>query len=242
MKQPIKKSGNVIPTIRDMQLFEFVGRVGSASLSLLQQRYWYNKDYLPGGRKYERGAIYPSTCQDRLTKLIKAGYLKSEKTMTRGKEETYYWITPKAIKHLYQKERIDEKRRNQLSARKIASSEVAHTLDIADYIHTLQTKGILKGYRHEHELKSLKVQGKLTHAADGAVLLHTALSSHSPGMYLLERDGKYHGKMLQEKIAGYGRMSYNVIWLVRTKARYERIKREVAPFPNIHVQLFNGLQ
>lgn len=214
---------HVHPTARDRAIFAYIAAFGVASLAQLHRRFW------PQAKV--------QTCADRLAKLVSGGFLHTEVTTARGEPEPIFWIERKASLL------FDQPQRARFVKGRPPTAEMAHILRTADVVEAIGRKSQIVGFTNEHHLKGeeakkTKPNSRVRHVADGRVTILQRGAAHA---YLIEIDGAYYGKRLQQKAKELGRLGEQVLWVVYSPRRLATISRVAASYPTIRPVLFTSL-
>jgi DNA-binding PadR family transcriptional regulator len=216
-------------TERDLLVLKFVGKGGIASLSQLNAKFW------PGAKE--------RTCYERLHKLKKSGFLKTEVTTVRNKKgELIFLITPNGS-NLFSQSIKDQFFNN------ITTSEVKQQLLAQEAIIKLEKEWAEQGkelvnWKHERELRSemKQKQGKFKKVTTNQPQVEVAdaqatIRDNTTGEIYeveIEVDGAYYGKMLKGKIDRFAASNKPAIW-VTTPDRAEMIANRISSHPNIQL-------
>jgi hypothetical protein len=205
----------VQPTARDVALFRHIGQRGLSNTQAIHQQFW-------AGRKVQ-------TCQDRLTQLVKGGYLHTAMTDARGKAEQIYWLGRKAERLFSAMERAG------FVKGRPAQAEIGHVLTTGEVLEKLKQRYRVTDVTTERALKGEHKRGLSIALADGRMRLDGV-------EYLLEIDSPhYTGQRLRKKVAGFGKAGKPTLWVVASQARLRTVSRAAAGQANIQVVQVNKL-
>jgi hypothetical protein len=215
-------------TARDRAILRWIGQAGIASLDQAARFAW------PG-----RSA---ATAQDRLRRLVKAGYLQQTTCDARQPGEPVYTLTRAGWVLFPRQERerlriglpLPYERTQQLL------SQEAYLLVAAE---TQAAGGTLVAWRSERELRGeLRTAGRtatqvswyplLDEIPDGQVVI--ANTDGSTTTLDVEIDGQYYGRMLRQKAEHYGQGGRPTLWVCTTN-RAPIVERATRAYPNIRV-------
>ena len=199
----------VQPTERDRAVFRYIGERGVVNIEAIQQNFW-------AGRKVQ-------TCRDRLTELVKGGYVQTATTDARGKAEQMYWLGRKAEKLFTAAERAGWVKG------KPAQAEIGHVLTTREVLEQLQQKYTVTQVTNERTLKSEFKKGGSVVLADGRCCLDGV-------EHLLEIDSPhYTGRRLRNKVAGFAKAGKPTLWVVNSPARLRTVSHAASECTTIQV-------
>jgi DNA-binding PadR family transcriptional regulator len=214
-------------TERDLLVLKFIAKGGIASLSQINAKFW------PGAKE--------RTCYERLHKLKKGGFLKTEVTTVRNKEGELIFSITSDGSNLFSQSIKDQFFKN------ITSSEVKQQLLAQEAIIKLekvwtQQGKVIVNWKHERELKS-ELSPKKVKKVNTAInqveipdAQATVRDNTTGEIYEveIEVDGAYYGKMLQSKIDRFAAANKPTIW-VTTPDRAAMITNRISNHPNIQL-------
>lgn len=203
---------------RDRLIFSFIGKYGCANAKQIHGAVFTVNE--------KTGRVpTEARCRDRLTQLIRSGYVKTELVKARGKTERIYWIERKALMEL------DEDKRKTLEAGRPPEKEIAHTLSTVDVINAVSKAHEIRYFVHEHTLKSLKVREmlKFSDLEVGDALIDIAPSGNgngylSEGQTLIEIDGDYWGEKMRAKAQSLKASNMPVLYVCSSYERLSYVK------------------
>jgi DNA-binding PadR family transcriptional regulator len=207
----------------DLEVLKFIGKGGLASHSQVHAKFW------PIAKE--------QTCLERLEKLQKAGYLKSQLIdIVNPKREKIYLLTPDGSK-LFSRAIQDRFFKN------VTNSEIKQQLLAQDALLRLEKEWAEQGkvivnWKHERELKSelshQQRKGIDTRQVEVGDAQATVRDDATGEIYQveIEVDGEYYGKMLNGKIDRFAASNKPTIW-VTTPDRAKMINSRIINHPNI---------
>lgn len=212
-------------TDRDRQIMLRIGEGGLLTFSQIKHLFW------PEAKE--------QTALDRLTQLVKAGYLldyQARVGQRPGQPLTpIYVLTKKGAANF---EKLVQQR---LSIGLPAAHELKQQILAQEARIKLEQQLTERGakllqWRNEHDLRGEAVRdkmkgkkigfGKMADIADAAAIIENA--DGTTEQLDIEIDGQYYGQMLKNKIAKFGRAGKPVLWVSAGAARAERIQSEIA--------------
>jgi hypothetical protein len=215
-------------TPRDRQILGWVGQAGLASLDQLARFGW-------AGRCLR-------TAQDRLTQLVKAGYLQVTTCDARQPGERVYTLTRQG------RLQFPAAERERLQVGLPPPQERQQQLLAQDAYLRLATEAAAAGgaliyWRTERELRGAfrRAQQQAARAGqppptgeipDGQAVFTTATGQIEE--IDVEIDGQYYGRMLHTKAARFGQGGRPTLW-VCTAARARAVTRATQDYPNIQL-------
>lgn len=211
-------------TDRDQQIMLRIGEGGLLTFNQIKNLYW------PEAKD--------QTAIDRLTQLVKAGYLLDYQRRLDprpGQPPTpVYTLTKKGAASF---EKLVQQRLSVglPAAHEIKQQVLAQEARIKLEQQLAERGAKLLQWRNEHELRGDAIRqkmknkralgfGKLADIADAAATIQEA--DGTTQQLDIEIDGQYYGQMLKDKISKFGRGGKPVLWVSPSAARAERIQTE----------------
>jgi DNA-binding PadR family transcriptional regulator len=207
-------------TERDLQIMARIGEGGLASFDQIKRLYWANAQ--------------DRTAHDRLTQLVKAGFLSCHRLDPKHGGHTVYTLTNKGANN-FEKARAQRLMIGLPAANEIKQQLLAQAGRIA-IERQLATQGQgdrLVEWRSERELRSEAAKarnrrrpfGNVADIADASMSVESADGTTT--QTAIEIDGQYYGKMLTKKINSLAKSGQPVVWVTSGAGRGARIQSEV---------------
>ena len=217
-------------TDRDLAILRWIGFGGIASLEQLAVRFWQSSNQI-------------TTAKARLARLEGAGLLRRAWCHKRGKPELVYTLTARGVKELPPIVQ-DRVRPGWPPSGEIVQQLMANDAQ-ALIERELQPKGArIIEWRTARELRAEYGKEVARANYEGRNLPHTEIADAqieiqakdgSKTIVDIELDGQYFGRMLEEKMKGFGKQKSRRVWWVCTAARSNIISAAALPYRNIRV-------
>jgi hypothetical protein len=205
---------------RVLEILEFIGTDGIASLENLHQKFWAG------------GSI--QTCRRYLSQLEKAGWLKSYFVHVCKPGQLAFTITSKGAK-----EHFSQAARKNLMIGLPANQEIKQQMLAQKARLLLEEQFVVEGKRIIEWLNERQLRREtIRNIKSGISTLHSLNDIADARMTIkceggktyrqeIEVDGEYYGQMHKTKIEAYARIGLPTLW-VTTQNRATRIKDEIS--------------